>query len=147
MTNALPPSGSNSLSRARERVGVRVLRARTLRQSLTDAEQLLWLRLRSRQLAGCKFRRQHPMGPYILDFVCLEQSLVVELDGGQHALAQAQAYDERRSQWLMQQGLRVLRFWNHEVLQQIDEVLVQVLQALTPGPLPRAGEGGKPEDQ
>ena len=147
MTKALPQSGSHSLSRVREWAGVRVPRARTLRQSSTDAEQLLWQRLRSRQLAGCKFRRQHPFGPYILDFVCIEQGLVVELDGGQHAEAAAQAYDEKRSRWLQQQGLRVLRFWNHDVLQQTNEVLAQVLLALTPGPLPRAGEGAITEDK
>lgn len=123
---------SNSLSRVRERAGVRVQRARALRQSPTTAEQLLWRHLRNRQLAGAKFRRQHPLGPYILDFVCLEHGLVVEVDGGQHADPQAQAYDQQRSAWLQQQGLRVLRFWNHEVVQQTNEVLAHVLQALTP---------------
>lgn len=106
--------------------------ARALRQSPTTAEQLLWRHLRNRQLAGAKFRRQHPLGPYILDFVCLEHGLVVEVDGGQHADPQAQAYDQQRSAWLQQQGLQVLRFWNHDVLQQTHEVLAQLLQALTP---------------
>ncbi|WP_312417123.1 endonuclease domain-containing protein [Comamonas sp.] len=127
---------SNPLARKRERAGVRadvkVQQARALRQSPTTAEQLLWRHLRNRQLAGAKFRRQHPLGPYILDFVCLEHGLVVEVDGGQHADPQAQAYDQQRSAWLQQQGLRVLRFWNHDVLQQTNEVLAQLLQALTP---------------
>ncbi|TDS83100.1 endonuclease domain-containing protein [Comamonas sp. JUb58] len=127
---------SNPLSRKRERAGVRadvkVQQARALRQSPTTAEQLLWRHLRNRQLAGAKFRRQHPLGPYILDFVCLEHGLVVEVDGGQHADLQAQAYDQQRSAWLQQQGLQVLRFWNHEVVQQTNEVLAQLLQALTP---------------
>ncbi|MDR2331245.1 MAG: endonuclease domain-containing protein [Comamonas sp.] len=131
--NALPP---NTLSRKRERAGVRadvkVQQARALRQSPTTAEQLLWRHLRNRQLAGAKFRRQHPLGPYILDFVCLEHGLVVEVDGGQHADLQAQAYDRQRSAWLQQQGLQVLRFWNHEVVQQTNEVLAQLLRALTP---------------
>ncbi|MEJ5127743.1 endonuclease domain-containing protein [Comamonas sp. MYb21] len=113
--------------------------ARALRHASTTAEQLLWRHLRNRQLAGAKFRRQHPLGPYILDFVCLEQGLVIELDGGQHADLQAQAYDQQRSAWLQQQGLRVLRFWNHEVVQQTNEVLARVLQALTPA-LSRARE-------
>lgn len=134
---------SNTLSRKRERAGVRadvsVQQARALRQASTTAEQLLWRHLRNRQLAGAKFRRQHPLGPYILDFVCLEQGLVIELDGGQHADLQAQAYDQQRSAWLQQQGLRVLRFWNHEVVQQTNEVLARVLQALTPA-LSRARE-------
>ncbi len=127
---------SNTLSRKRERAGVRadvsVQQARALRQASTTAEQLLWRHLRNRQLAGAKFRRQHPLGPYILDFVCLEQGLVVEIDGGQHADLQAQDYDQQRTVWLQQQGLRVLRFWNHEVVQQTNEVLARVLQALTP---------------
>lgn len=137
------PLSPNSLSRSRERAGVRadvsVQQARALRQASTTAEQLLWRHLRNRQLAGAKFRRQHPLGPYILDFVCLEQGLVIELDGGQHADLQAQAYDQQRSAWLQQQGLRVLRFWNHEVVQQTNEVLARVLQALTPA-LSRARE-------
>lgn len=123
---------SSPLSRQRERVGVRVQNARALRRNSTEAEQRLWLHLRARQLAGCKFRRQHPFGPYVLDFVCLEQQLVIELDGGQHGEPQALAYDHTRTQWLQEQGFRVLRFWNHDVLQQTSEVLEQVLQALTP---------------
>ena len=127
---------SNPLSRKRERAGVRadvrLQQARALRQSPTTAEQVLWRHLRNRQLAGTKFRRQHPLGPYILDFVCLAQGLVVEVDGGQHADLQAQGYDRQRTVWLRQQGLRVLRFWNHEVVQQTNEVLAHVLQALTP---------------
>jgi len=127
---------SNPPSRKRERAGVRadvrLQQARALRQSPTTAEQVRWRHLRNRQLAGTKFRRQHPLGPYILDFVCLAQGLVVEVDGGQHADLQAQAYDRQRTVWLRQQGLRVLRFWNHEVVQQTNEVLAHVLQALTP---------------
>lgn len=120
----------NPLSRSRERAGVRadvkVQQARALRQSSTSAEQLLWRYLRNRQLASAKFRRQHPLGSYILDFVCLEHGLVIEIDGGQ------QAHDQQRTAWLQQQGLQVLRFWNHEVVQQTNEVLAHVLQALTP---------------
>lgn len=114
------------------RADVKVQNARALRQSATTAEQLLWRHLRNRQLVGAKFRRQHPLGPYILDFVCLEHGLVIEIDGGQHAQAAQQAHDQQRTAWLQQQGLRVLRFWNHEVVQQTNEVLAQLLQALTP---------------
>lgn len=88
--------------------------ARTLRRDITDAERALWRHLRKRQIAGYKFRRQHPLGAYIVDFVCLEARLVVEVDGGQHA--ERQFYDQARTDWLEQQGYRVLRFWNHEVL-------------------------------
>ena len=84
--------------------------ARSLRQSLTDAECLLWNRLRRRQLAGFKFRRQHMTGPYICDFVCPEAAIIVELDGSQHL--DAAAYDARRENFLRLRSFRILRFWN-----------------------------------
>ncbi len=88
--------------------------ARRLRKHPTDAERLLWRHLRLRQLGGYKFRRQQPLGPYIVDFVCLAKRLIVEVDGGQHA-EQAEE-DAQRTAWLEAQGFRVLRFWNTEVL-------------------------------
>jgi very-short-patch-repair endonuclease len=115
-------------------------RSRQLRKNMTDAEQALWARLRRRQMQGCKFRRQHPLGRYIVDFVCLERKLIVEVDGGQH---QEQAgYDDERSQWLEERGYRVLRFWNNQVLSQPDSVLQAIYNALSPpggpgGLLPR----------
>jgi very-short-patch-repair endonuclease len=93
---------------------------RTLRRQMTEAEQALWKVLRNRQVEGLKFRRQHPFGDYILDFVCLENRLVIEVDGGQHE--QARKYDERRTQILQGAGFRVLRFWNTEVLQETEAV-------------------------
>ncbi len=106
-------------------------RARELRKHLTDAERFLWRHLRSRQLAGYKFRRQQPLGHFIVDFVCLEKRLIIESDGGQHnELAQA-VYDARRSEWLEQQGFRVIRFWDHEVLNQLDEVKAAIDRALS----------------
>jgi adenine-specific DNA-methyltransferase len=145
------PSGAGlgSLSRERERAGVRAgtdAKARTLRQTPTDAEALLWYRLRDRRLAGHKFRRQRPIGPYIADFVCLDAGLVVELDGGQHV--EAAAYDARRTRFIEAQGHRVLRFWNGEVLTQVEAVLERIFQALQegrphPNPLPLAGEGAR----
>lgn len=128
----------NSLSRVRERAGVRV-RARALRAASTDAESLLWSKLRDRQMLGLKFRRQRPIGPYFADFACLETGLVIELDGGQHAQSDAAVHDERRSAFLADQGFFVLRFWNHDVLTQLDVVLTRIFQvaqeraaALTP---------------
>lgn len=103
--------------------------ARALRHGQTDAERTLWSRLRHRGLLGRKFRRQHEMGPYVVDFACTDARLVVELDGGQH-LDQA-ACDARRTRWLEQEGYRVLRFWNDEVLQRLDEVLEQIVRALS----------------
>ncbi|MBI4002555.1 MAG: endonuclease domain-containing protein [Nitrospira defluvii] len=108
-----------------------------------DAERTLWKALRSRQLSGLTFRRQHPVGPYIVDFCCLELKLAIELDGGQHAL-QTDA-DERRSHSLVQEGYRVLRFWNHDVLMNLEGVLHRIAEAAKPSPqLSPAGEGNCP---
>jgi len=102
--------------------------ARTLRDNATDAERLLWGRLRRRQLANCKFRRQRPIGPYVCDFVCLEASVIVELDGSQHV--DQMAYDARRDAFLRFYGYRVLRFWNADVLARTDTVLDTIFEAL-----------------
>ena len=104
--------------------------ARQLRQSQTDAEQLLWHLLRHKRLAGVKFRRQCPRGAYVLDFYCPRKKLAVELDGGQHASAQAREYDERRTDFLSRQGIRVLRFWDSDVLLHPDCVLEAIWLAL-----------------
>ena len=101
--------------------------ARQLCQRMTDAEQLLWHHLRNRRLDGHKFRRQHPIGPYIVDFVHLQARLIIEADGGQHLASQR---DPQRDAWLQAQGYRVLRFWNHDILQQPDTVLAAIWQAL-----------------
>lgn len=122
--------------------------ARKLRHEQTDAESMMWYLLRDRRLGGHKFRRQHPMPPYTLDFYCHEAGLVIELDGGQHAES---ARDARRDAWLGQQGLRVVRFWNNQVLQETEAVLSEVWAALHAGarPHPRPlsqgerGEGPK----
>ncbi len=103
-------------------------RARELRKSLTEAERALWRHLRYRQMAGCKFRRQFPVGPYIVDFVCLEKRLVIELDGGQHS-GKAE-YDSARTEWLEAQGSRVLRFWNNDVLAAVEPIKEAILAAL-----------------
>jgi very-short-patch-repair endonuclease len=87
---------------------------RALRKNMSDAERKMWEGLRRRQISGYKFRRQHPYDRYILDFVCLDRKLVIEIDGGQHS--ESIRYDEERTQLLTRAGFRVLRFWNHEVL-------------------------------
>ena len=104
-------------------------RARQLRHDQTDAEKRLWACLRSRQLNGFKFRRQFVIGPFITEFCCFEQRLVVELDGGQHA--SKTATDETRSAFLRSRGYRVLRFWDNEVFENIDGVLQRIAQTLT----------------
>ena len=93
---------------------------RALRHNMTDAEKALWQRLRGKQMKGCKFRRQHPFGDFILDFVCLEARLVVEVDGGQHYES---SRDELRDQVLTLAGFRVLRFWNNQVLLEVEAVV------------------------
>ena len=94
--------------------------AKTLRKSQTDAEKLLWKHLRAKQMEGLKFRRQQPIGNYVIDFICLEKSLVIEVDGGQHA---DNKKDEERDTWLKSEGFKVLRFWNNEVLTNMKGVL------------------------
>jgi very-short-patch-repair endonuclease len=103
--------------------------SRQLRSELTEAETHLWQRLRARQIYGKKFRRQHPVGKYILDFACIEARLVIEVDGGQHN--ELQNHDSQRTAWLELHGWRVLRFWNNEVLQNIAGVLEEILNTLT----------------
>jgi very-short-patch-repair endonuclease len=100
---------------------------RELRSHMTDAENCLWRRLRGRQIAGCKFRRQHPFMDYVLDFVCLEMKLVVEVDGGQH---QDCKQDLVRDQRLQDAGFRVMRFWNNQVLAETDAVAESIWTAL-----------------
>lgn len=105
-----------------------------LRSKLTDAEQSLWYALRARQIAQAKFRRQHPVGKYIADFACVEHMLVIELDGGQHQ--SQQGYDEARSLFLQQNGWQVIRFWNHDVLQNMEGVLLVIAEYLERLPPP-----------
>ncbi|MBA4210968.1 MAG: hypothetical protein C0454_15700 [Parvibaculum sp.] len=100
-----------------------------LRRNMTDAERRLWSRLRNGAL-GYEFRRQHRLGPYIVDFVCLERRLIVEADGGQHNLETEIVRDERRTAWLESRAYRVLRFWNNEILLRTDDVVNTIWHAL-----------------
>lgn len=127
--------------------------ASRLRREMTDAERRLWSRLRGRRLEGWKFRSQHSIGPYVADFLCWDARLIVEVDGGQHD----EMADGDRTAFLRGQGYRVVRFWNNDVLGNIDGVLERLLLILAeqgsrrsggspvagphPSPLPRAGEG------
>jgi very-short-patch-repair endonuclease len=104
-------------------------------KNLTDVENKLWSQLRGRQFSGVKFRRQHPIGPFIVDFCCVERALVVELDGSQHA--ERSAADERRTIFIERSGYRVLRFWDNEVLSNLYGVFERISEALEdPRPLP-----------
>ncbi len=109
-------------------------RARKLRCRMTDAERKLWSVLRNEQL-GIQFRRQVPVGPYIVDFICIKRGLVIEVDGGQHYTEDGIAYDEKRTAYLESEGLSVKRFSNHDVLTNIDGV-VQVILELVKEPHP-----------
>ncbi|MEW8394843.1 MAG: endonuclease domain-containing protein [Candidatus Thiodiazotropha sp.] len=116
--------------------------AKTLRQTMTDAERLLWKHLRAHRLLDQKFRRQHPIGPYIVDFVHLGARLIIESDGSQHNESNT---DPQRDAWLKQQGFQILRFWNHDILNNTESVLTEILNSLPPlSPRGRGvgGEGG-----
>jgi|SRR5690606_21969395 len=102
--------------------------ARALRKNSTDAEERLWSRLRRRQLDGWRFRRQVPLGPYVVDFACLAARLVIEVDGSQHSWRAE--HDAARTSWLEANGFQVLRFWNNEVHSNLDGVLETVRRAL-----------------
>jgi very-short-patch-repair endonuclease len=125
-------------------------RARQLRRKMTDAERTLWSMSRNRRFVHLKFRRQVPIGSFVVDFVCFDRRLVLELDGGQHKL-QVQ-YDAQRTQWLEKQGFRVVRIWNHELFEDRDAVEELIFRALqkqsktdkdppSPPPLSRKGRG------
>ncbi len=140
MTQAPPESPSPLVGEGLGRGGLRD-RARTLRRNQTDAEIRLWKLLRAKRLEGWKFRRQYPIGNYIVDFACPSARLIVEADGGQHAES---PYDARRDAWLASQGWRVIRFWNHHILNDTETVLTAVFDALSaplPNPSPTRGEG------
>lgn len=102
--------------------------ARQLRRDQTDAERILWSRLRNSQLKGFKFRRQYPIGPFFADFFCQEAKLVIELDGSQHA--DQSDRDEQRTKFLRDEGYVVLRFWNHQVISEIDEAMQLIADTL-----------------
>ena len=114
--------------------------SRSLRRNASDAEKKLWKHLRQKQIQGLKFRRQAPVDKFIADFLCYERRLIIELDGGQHA--EQLDYDGNRTRILEACGFRVLRFWNNDVLQNIEGVLLEIIGAVNPHPYPPPqGEG------
>lgn len=117
--------------------------ARNLRKKSTKAENLLWQNLRNRQLEGFKFRRQQPIGTYIVDFINFEKGIVIEIDGGQHALLKDK--DKQRDAWLNEEGFKVLRFWNNDVFENLDGILQVIRNRLiTPSPIPsHKGRGNR----
>ncbi|MBI3361526.1 MAG: DUF559 domain-containing protein [Chloroflexi bacterium] len=121
-------------------------RCRELRREATDAEKLLWQLLRNRQLNGAKFRRQHPFHGYILDFYCHEAKLAIELDGGGHAEPERRKHDAERTRALQAEGIRVIRFWNDEVLRNTEAVLQVVWETLTDSLTPALSQGERVSD-
>ena len=122
--------------------------SKLLRRNMTDAEKLLWYHLRGHRLNGAKFKRQQPLGDYIVDFVSFEKKLVIEVDGGQHLESESHI---GRDAWLQGHGFRILRFWNNEVLGETGSVLEKILKYLTPPPPPLSHQGrgeveGAPQD-
>jgi very-short-patch-repair endonuclease len=118
-------------------------RRRVLRKNQTDTEKAFWSHVRSRQFHGMKFLRQYSVGPYILDFYCPEIKTAIELDGGQHNESRGKAYDAVRSEYLQAQGIDVLRFWDHEVLLDIQGVLAKIEERCNPSQPPLNLRGGK----
>jgi very-short-patch-repair endonuclease len=152
--------GSSSPCKGEDRWGSAVSRfsrtsavtahARRLRRASTKAERKLWSVLQRAQMSGFSFRRQHPIGDYVVDFYCTRLRLAVEVDGGQHNFQRQQISDERRTRWLQAKGVTVLRFWNNEVMENIEGVWAEVAHAVallssrsaTPTPtLPLSGGG------
>ncbi len=118
----------------------RIARARGLRRTTTLWETMLWAQLRGRRFLGLKFRRQVPIGPYIVDFLCYEKRLVVEVDGGQHSRNEAVGADNVRTDYLKNHGYAVVRFWNNDIDENLDGVLVRLRMFLVP-PLPLGEDG------
>lgn len=102
--------------------------AKNLRTNSTDTERLLWQHLRGHRFYNVKFKRQQPIGEYIVDFICFKEQLIIELDGGQHT--EQREYDESRSNWLRSQGFKIIRFWNNEVIENIEGVLMVIAKEL-----------------
>jgi very-short-patch-repair endonuclease len=108
---------------------------RDLRNNATTCERRLWAKLRRRQISGYKFRRQHPIGPYVLDFFCLQRRLAIEVDGDSHYFTRGMLGDRWRTAYLAERGIRVIRFTNTEIIAELDDVLEAIARALRAAPL------------
>ena len=106
------------------------IKARQLRNNMTLQEKKLWYYLRNNQMNNCRFRRQYPIGDYIVDFVCRSKNLIIEVDGGQHNRNENINYDDERTKYLKSRGFNVIRFWNNEIDENIEEVYNKILQYL-----------------
>ena len=109
---------------------------RKLRYNETDAEKLIWQKLRNRGFYGYKFFRQYSIGSYVLDFYCTKEKLAIEVDGGQHGEEDIISYDKERTEYLNEKAIRVVRFWNNDVMNNIEGVLERLEEFITPPSLP-----------
>ena len=109
-----------------------LMKAKELRKNCTDAEKFMWELLRAKRFCGLKFKRQQPIGNYIVDFICLDKRLIIELDGGQHNEKENKIKDNNRTKYLENLGYKVIRFWNNDVLQNIDGVVSEIINSLPP---------------
>lgn len=108
----------------------KTIKARNLRKNMTEQERKLWQFLRKKSIDGLKFRRQYPIGNYIVDFICNEKKLIIEVDGGQHNEAQNIAYDKERTEFLENKGYKIIRFWNSDIDNNIEGVYQEILKYL-----------------
>ena len=106
------------------------IKARYLRNNMTEQEKKLWYYLKKRYINNCRFRRQYPIGKYIVDFVCREKNLIIEIDGGQHNKVQTVIYDKERSEYLETKGFKVIRFWNTDIDRNLEAVLDKITHYL-----------------
>ena len=108
----------------------RLERAKALRKEMTLPERALWKALAAKRLEGVKFKRQQPVGPFIVDFISFERNLIIEIDGGHHDEGVTRAYDQTRTHWLETQGFQIIRFWNNEVLANLEGVISRIKEML-----------------
>ena len=108
----------------------KIKNARRLRKNMTEQEKILWQYIRKRNIANCKFRRQYAIGNYIVDFICREKHLIIEIDGGEHNTENSLLYDNERTKYLESKGFKVIRFWNNEIENNIEGVYLEILKNL-----------------
>jgi very-short-patch-repair endonuclease len=111
-------------------------KAKSLRKNMTEEERILWSKIRNKQIGNIKFRRQEPIGNYIVDFVSFEKKLIIEIDGGQHNTSKNIEYDTKRTEYLKEMGFDIIRFWNKDIRNNIEGVITHIVEHISPSPRP-----------
>jgi very-short-patch-repair endonuclease len=111
-------------------------KAKSLRKNMTEEERILWSKIRNKQIGNIKFRRQEPIGNYIVDFVSFEKKLIIEIDGGQHNTSKNIEYDTKRTKYLKEMGFDIIRFWNKDIRNNIEGVITKIVEHISPSPRP-----------